>query len=223
MSFPFIPILILGMMTLNWIIQDDHHSLLDYLTKPAVIILMLIWIPLETELTGTIRWFWLGLLFSLGGDILLLVPRQGFLPGLGAFSVTHLCYLVGLISSFPPESQLNYLITLAVTAAGLTLLAITGFFDFRSGDKTYRLPVIIYAGLILSASGAALSLNLTPAWDRESFGLITGGMLLFALSDGLLAWDKFHQPLPRRNFWVRSSYHSAQLLIVVGLIPQSVP
>ncbi|MFD2454334.1 lysoplasmalogenase family protein [Ideonella paludis] len=39
------------------------------------------------------RWVVAGLVLSLGGDIALLWPEQGFLPGLVSFLLAHLCYL----------------------------------------------------------------------------------------------------------------------------------
>src|SRR5204862_3799682 len=46
-------------------------------------------------------WFVAALLFSLVGDVLLMLPREQFVGGLGAFLVGHLCYIAGFWTDGP--------------------------------------------------------------------------------------------------------------------------
>src|SRR5258708_28856065 len=49
------------------------------------------------------QWFLVGFVFSLLGDIFLMLPSsRGFIFGLGAFLLAHLCYIVGLNPGAPP-------------------------------------------------------------------------------------------------------------------------
>src|SRR3954454_15269689 len=50
---------------------------------------------------------------------------------------------------------------------------------------------------------------------RDAASLAVGiGAVLFMLSDGLLAINRFAQPLPMAQFWVLATYYAAQILIV---------
>ena len=46
-------------------------------------------------------WFVAALVFSLAGDVLLMLPREQFVAGLAAFLVAHLCYIVGFWTDGP--------------------------------------------------------------------------------------------------------------------------
>lgn len=48
---------------------------------------------------GVSKIFLLALLFSLLGDIFLMLPRERFLAGLGAFLLAHLAYGWGFLGS----------------------------------------------------------------------------------------------------------------------------
>jgi hypothetical protein len=53
-------------------------------------------------------------------------------------------------------------------------------------------------------------------WIAGPALLVSGGAVLFFLSDTLLAWNRFVTPLPNAKLQVRVTYHSGQLLIVLG-------
>jgi len=67
---------------------------LEYVAKPAVMLCLFLWLFADTGLQGHAFWFGMGILFSLAGDVLLTFERM-FLPGLVAFLLAHLAYIVG--------------------------------------------------------------------------------------------------------------------------------
>ncbi|HEX5809824.1 MAG TPA: lysoplasmalogenase family protein, partial [Anaerolineales bacterium] len=76
-------------------IAKNLHNL-EYFSKPGVLVFLFVLLYASNGLQGNLFWFGIGLLFSLLGDVLLLVPEDRmFIPGLVAFLFTHICYLMG--------------------------------------------------------------------------------------------------------------------------------
>jgi len=63
-----------------------------------------------------------GLLLSLVGDVALLWPQQGFLPGLVAFLLAHLAYLVAFSRELRFGAQPRAFVAYALLAAGVLAL-----------------------------------------------------------------------------------------------------
>lgn len=145
------------------------------------------------------RWLLLGLLFSLAGDVALLWPREGFIFGLLAFLLAHLCYLwaftrVARLAAWP----------WAFVAYGLLAAAILSRL-WPGVPAALQLPVLAYV-VCLSAMGAQTAV------------LALGG-LLFVISDACLATNKFAGPLPLASVWVLTTYWAAQCCIASWLAP----
>ncbi len=158
-----------------------------------------------------------GLALSWVGDVALLWPREGFLPGLVAFLLAHLAYLWaftrGVRLAAWPAAYAGY----ALLAAGVLALLWPGV------PGGLRLPVAAYV-LCLAAMAAQ-----TACWwraaapgDALARGAALGG-LLFLTSDALLAINKFHTPLSASGLWILASYWAAQGLIAHSLAPRQVP
>jgi alkenylglycerophosphocholine/alkenylglycerophosphoethanolamine hydrolase len=77
-----------------------------------------------------------------------------------------------------------------------------------------RIGVSIYAILICSMLYTALM-------QRSS--LYALGAVLFVISDFILAWNKFVEPVPYRTILVIGTYLSAQWLLFVRATPYRVP
>ena len=146
----------------------------------------------------------LGILFSLGGDIFLMLPRDAFVGGLASFLVAHLFYIAAYISRAGP--QLNWLLlapfVFYVTVLLYLLLPHTG---------AVRVPVILYAVVLMAMGWQAAALW----WAmRDTAALLAmAGALLFIASDSILALDRFRAPVPQRDLLVMSTYYGALLLI----------
>jgi uncharacterized membrane protein YhhN len=157
------------------------------------------------------RWVLAGLTWSLVGDVALLWPQQGFLPGLLSFLLAHLAYLVAftrgtrLAARWPPFG------VYAVVAAAV-LAALWG-----GVPAALRLPVLAYV-LCLGAMAAQAAVVWRQGGERGAV-LAVGGAL-FLLSDALLATNKFAGPLPLASLWVLSSYWAAQWCIASWLRPR---
>jgi uncharacterized membrane protein YhhN len=153
-------------------------------------------------------WLLAALTASLAGDVLLLFPGY-FVPGLVAFLLAHVAYLVLLrqgVGWFPSRGALAA--TMGVGAAMYAFLWTGGL------PAGLRAPVAAYVTVIGLMAAQAIG-RATVLRDKAS-AVVAVGACCFMLSDSLLATNKFVMPLPMAPFWVLSSYYAAQVLIVGG-------
>jgi alkylglycerol monooxygenase len=155
-------------------------------------------------------WLRLALLGSLAGDVFLMLPNL-FIPGLVAFLLAHIAYIVRLRQDAPWfASRMALLATLGVGAVMYAGLWWGGLpVGLRAPVAAY---VVVIALMAAQAMGRASVLR-----DRSSL-LVAVGAASFMLSDSLLAINRFVSPLPMAQLGVLASYYAAQCLMVGGLI-----
>jgi uncharacterized membrane protein YhhN len=158
------------------------------------------------------------IIFSCAGDILLQLNRPGvdlFIPGLGSFLLAQLMYLV-VFFMMPGKNNFllhKWYLLIPVAAYGMLLI----LFLYNSLGEM-KLPVIIYASVILLMLSAAI--NRFFKTDRSSYFLVLSGAVLFVLSDSLIAVDKFNTHFESSTVVIMSAYIIAQFLIAAGYIRQ---
>ena len=208
-----IPVFILAF--LNWLAVAKGWNKAEYVLKPATMIALIAWLGVTAGYSGALIWFALGLLFSLIGDILLMLPREQFILGLIFFLFAQLAYVVGFNLSAPPLEWPSLILAL--------LVALTSFQIYRriyqglkkSGLGSLTVPVLVYTIVISLMLLSALLTLVRPEWDVVPAILVSAGALLFYLSDVLLAWNKFVAPLESGHRGV-IFYHLGQILITLG-------
>ncbi|MCH7764543.1 MAG: lysoplasmalogenase [Candidatus Marinimicrobia bacterium] len=144
----------------------------------------------------------IGLIFCLGGDILLLFPDY-FKTGLFSFLTGHFWYIgaftIGtLVFSWPTT------LFIALTA----VLMITQLWE--SSEKL-RIPVLIYILVISTMVVTAWShfySVLTPLSQVAALGAT-----LFMISDSILAWNRFKTPFKSAEGIILLTYYTGQYLI----------
>jgi uncharacterized membrane protein YhhN len=148
-----------------------------------------------------------GLLFSLAGDVFLMLPRERFVAGLVAFLVAHLLYA----GAFTGDGfRLTIAILLPFIAYGAGLLRIL----LPKVERALKIPVVVYA--------AALLVMAWQATERGASGLPGGlfaatGALLFVASDSMLAIDRFARRFRAAEPLVLATYFAAQTLIALSI------
>ncbi len=182
--------------------------------KPAAMVLALLLVA-QTWRSGRLRgaaalWLGLALAGSLAGDVFLMLEGL-FIPGLVAFLLAHLAYIVLFGQGVSWWSSRGIL----VLALGYALVMVIVL--WAGGlPVALRTPVAIYATVIAlmaaQALGRALQLRDTASW------LIAAGAIAFVISDTLLAVNRFLSPLPASPVWVLSTYYAAQCLIIGGML-----
>ena len=170
-----------------------------YLTKPFLIPLLAWQLPSGHWLR--LRWIWFALIFSCIGDVLLMLPFDWFLFGLGSFLIAHFFYIRHFWGVWDREHvPFRWIPTLVI---GIYLAGLLFLLSPILGDL--KGPVIVY-GLVISAM-------LLLAFHSGRSGY-QWGACLFVLSDSLLAINKFHTPLPLAGLLVMATYGAAQYLLV---------
>jgi uncharacterized membrane protein YhhN len=154
------------------------------------------------------RWVLIGLVLSLVGDVALLWPKEGFVPGLVAFLLAHLAYLVAFTRRARLALRLAPFAAYAAVA-GAVLAAL-----WPGVPPALRLPVLLY--VLCLASMAAQAAALWRAGSARAGVLALGGAL-FVASDALLATNRFATALPAASLWILASYWLAQWCIASWL------
>ncbi|MEZ5620315.1 MAG: lysoplasmalogenase [Burkholderiaceae bacterium] len=155
------------------------------------------------------RWVLAGLAWSLAGDVALLWPDRGFLPGLVSFLIAHLCYLVAFTRGIRLAARpLPFVVYAGVAGAVLAWL-------WPGIPAPLRVPVVAYVVAL-----AAMAAQAAVRWRAGLAGpwLAVGGALFLA-SDALLAANRFADPLPMASLWVLATYWTAQWCIAGSLPP----
>lgn len=150
-----------------------------------------------------------GLAFSLAGDVLLMLPGDLFVPGLLAFLLAHLAYLVAFTAGcrWLPRP-------LPAVALALVALAVMAFLWPGLGPQL-RLPVVVY--VVALSTMAAQAMGRAGALGTLAARAAAWGAGLFVLSDALLAVGRFRAPFLGNHAAVLVTYFAAQWLITSSL------
>lgn len=186
-----------------------------FVAKPltTVLLIVLAW-PRGTDTPKLRRLVLVGLVLSLAGDVALLWPKEGFLPGLVSFLLAHLAYLVAFTRVQPLAAlRLPFLVYAAVAGGILALL-------WPGVPPALRMPVVAYVVCLASmAAQAGVVWRAVPA-APGAVVLALGGAL-FVCSDALLATNRFALPLPLSSLWILATYWAAQWCIASWLRPRA--
>jgi uncharacterized membrane protein YhhN len=184
---------------------------LAFVFKPLTTLLVIAWaftrgagVPVQR------RRILIGLWLSLAGDVFLLWPKEGFLPGLVSFLLAHLAFIAAF--SVPVRFGARPWVFVAYGAVALAILS-----QLWSGvPPGLRAPVVAYVVcLACMAAQAAAWWRSVPMSTPARCAAIGGA--LFMASDSLLAINKFASPLPLPALWILSTYWLAQLCIAASL------
>lgn len=203
---------------LDWTAVERGWKKVRWITKPGAMVLLIAWFSVMSGWRGPLVWFGLGLVFSLLGDVFLMLPGVYFLAGMGAFALAHVFTIIGF-------NQTELIPNLWVV---LPLLAIAGAFIWltgrvRDGLKTRDeaqmiVPVMAYAVILSLMFLAAVSTLFRPDWPFQAAILASLGGGLFFLSDSILAYNRFVRSLPHGDILVMTTYHLAQLCIATAAL-----
>lgn len=215
------PILALSFTGLEVLALRRKWSGLEYLAKPAVMVCLFIWLVLESGLQNNLLWFGVGLLFSLAGDILLMISLERlFIPGLAAFLFTHISYLIGFQEQLLNLNVWSFILLFFVFLNALRLVRrIVAAMRSKGSDRLVY-PVIVYSLVISLLLYAAFSTIFDPAWGTGAAFFVSAGAFLFWLSDLILAWNKFVSPVNNSRTINILVYHLGQIGLIAGAISQ---
>ena len=180
--------------------------------KAAPIALLLAWVLVHEPVVGEgyRRLLAAGLVFSMGGDLLLL-SHERFRAGLASFFVGHLCYTLAFVrggAGFVPP--IGWLLPLLV-AAGAMLRVL---WRHAPGE---RMPIACYVVMITLMAGSAVGRGVADATPQPSGVLAALGALVFMASDAILALDRFVARWRGAHAAVMATYYAAQTLLAASV------
>lgn len=200
---------------------QKNNPRLEYVAKPAVMIALFLWLWTSAGLEGALLWFGLGILFSLLGDILLMISLDRlFLPGLAAFLLAHVSYIIGFNTPPPALSAWSLILAVIIGLSGARLLRRIIAPLPAQGQSRLRLPILIYGSVISLMLLSALIKLTDTSWDAVAALLVASGAFLFYISDILLAWLKFITPIPNGRIYNILTYHLGQIALIAGVVLQ---
>jgi uncharacterized membrane protein YhhN len=181
-------------------------SALALVCKPLPVVFLLgFLVPPRTRDAALIA---TGLLLSAIGDLLLEASPTLFLPGLVAFLLAHVCYVLAFLG----RTRALHLARLAIVAA----LTWSIFSVLAPHLGSMRGPVLAYV-IVISAMvwRAAAQLGEDRTGNLRPI-LATVGAALFAISDTMVAWHHFVNPGAPLQVPLMLLYWAAQLAITAS-------
>jgi uncharacterized membrane protein YhhN len=174
----------------------------------------------DTQPNATQLSILLALIFSCLGDTLLIFTEQNptfFLLGLASFFIAHASYIYTFVKNGtrPTFDLLSIIILFAAITNLIFLLSQL----LPVLPNAMQIPVVAYGTILTTALCATLFLrnHLATNWK-----LLLLGVILFILSDSLIAFNRFLpeilSTLPNVSFWIMFTYVAAQGLIIKSLI-----
>jgi uncharacterized membrane protein YhhN len=187
----------------------QQRRLIHYLFKPLTICFIIL-LALQPKHPASAFYRYaviLGLLFSLAGDIFLMLPRDHFIQGLVSFFIAHLFYVAAFV--YASGLDLPFFSLIPFAPYGTVMLHL-----LWPHLGKLRLPVVAYMMVILLMGWTATGRWI---WTGQA-GSLTAmmGALLFIASDSLLALDRFRGRKRYAQLLILSTYFTAQWLIALS-------
>lgn len=220
-------VIVLAVAVVDWIAVAKSWKKTEYIAKPITMVLLFVWLALAGGFGSTaLICFGLGLFFSLAGDVFLMISyarfsNRWFLPGLAAFLLAHVAYIIGLnspIGELSPLWAIGIGIILAITAARILRRILAGVLE--KGLRRMVLPVMAYGMVITLMLLAAILTNFRTDWKTSASGLVCLGAVLFYFSDIVLAWNRYVKPVKNGRVINMAAYHLGQIALITGAILQ---
>jgi len=181
-----------------------------YLCKPltTAAIIGCAWLAPQPATDGYRALVLAGLVFSLAGDVFLMLPRDLFRAGLASFLVAHLLYVAAFSRAVGFFSE---------PSAALPVAAVAGVLLWRLWPHLdgERAPVAVYVAVIATMGWQALAqwIGTGEPWAALAFV----GAAAFLFSDAALAFDRFRGAFAHAPAVVLGSYYVAQWLIAASI------
>ena len=204
---------------LDWASTWKGWKIRLYIAKPATLFFLILWTLQITHWQGGMIWFGIALVFSLIGDIALMLNARYFLVGLGAFLLAHLNFLIGFNQKpIPLALGTLSMAVLVIISAILVLRTLKpGVLRVPRG-KRFLTAVVMYGLTLALMVFSALVTFFRTDWQLIPSILVGSGAILFYISDTTLGYDRFVRKINHGQSYVHLTYHLGQIGLMTGAI-----
>ncbi|MEJ2342878.1 MAG: lysoplasmalogenase [Gemmatimonadales bacterium] len=194
-----------GALCIHGKYSDSH--ILVYVFKPLATALVLsVAVAAGAFATTYGRLVALSLVFSLAGDVFLMLPKDRFINGLLSFLVAHVVLSVAFALQ---ATGLSWWLLLPVIAGTGMYMALAPHLG------RMKIPVVVYITVIAAMAWFALE-----RWHLQgstSAALAASGSVLFLLSDSTLALNRFRAKFRLAELLVLSTYYASIWLTALSV------
>lgn len=201
---------VLGSALLSIVGDRPNNRTLHYIFKPVTMLLLIGYVMMQGLPDNTFAYaMFVGLLFSLMGDVFLMLPKERFIEGLASFLVAHIAYIVAFYQLF--DWQLTWW-----WALSLAVFAVLFYALLAKHLGALKVPVIVYISVIIAMVWLAGELF----WQSSNYLSLTLliGAVVFACSDSALAWNKFKKPFRGAQWAILLTYFFAQWMLSQAIL-----
>ena len=191
-----------------WAVHTSKKSL-QYVCKPLATVAFLgVAIAILNADGVPQTWRIIAFVFCLLGDVFLMLPRDGFVPGLASFAIAQICFAVSLLNE--DVTTLRLLVGIAIVVPATLVLA-RRFIRHISveGHKELVIPVMVYMIVIAAMAASAIA-------GATAIGIV--GAIFFMLSDSLIAEQRFVKERSWQPVGIMVTYHVALAGLALGLV-----
>lgn len=192
----------------DWIAVASDRRAVEFVCKPLVMVgLIAVAVAADPSSDAARFLLILGLLASMTGDVVLMLPSDRFVPGLASFLVAHLLYICALLAlGVDLRGVASGAFVMAIVLLVIGRRVVDGA---RSHDRAVAAPVTAY--MVVLAAMVAIAVG-------TGRPIAVLGAAAFAFSDTILGWTRFVHDLPNGRVIVMVTYHLGQAGLVLALI-----
>ena len=140
----------------NWLAVVNGSKALEYVCKPLTMVgLFATALALDVDEPAVRTWFLVAIALCLLGDVLLMLPQDVFVFGLGAFLLGHVAYIVGMHVDGIDVGRFGLgalLVAVALVVIGIPMCARS----CAGAEPELAGPVLAYMGVISLMVASAL-------------------------------------------------------------------
>ncbi len=188
----------------------SHKNKVVYVFKPLATTLVLFIVLVGGNLSSLYsQLVAIALVFSLAGDVFLMLPKDRFIAGLASFLVAHV-FLIVAFSLQPFGFNWWLLLTIVILATAMFLIL---------SPKLNNLKLPVGAYILVIAVMVWLGCEIWLEKPTLSTQLVALGSILFLISDGLLALNRFKKSFKSADIFILSTYFTAIWCFSLSTLP----
>ncbi len=204
----------------DWLATDRGWKRVRWITRPGTLVVLILWFTQVGHWRGPLAAIGVGLVLSLVGEILFMLPRRFFLVGMGAFALTLLFYIAAF-NQLPLETRWEAALPALTVGGAFTVVNRRIGMGIRRQKETGLLvPTVAYAILLDLMLFSALTTLMRTGWTPIGAIMVSLGGALFFISNSLMAYNRFVRPWPNFEGLTMITFHLAQILIAGGALEQ---